>query len=296
MNKKNTLNNTNLWLLLLLGFALPLQAADWNPRTHVERHTAQAVENRTGMGGGTTFVPDPHVWVYTSSFAKRYGMPDRWVDDSLKGVEAIAYKVVDETDRTCGYGGNAESCAPSQACLFDFYIPKSANLPWKDDRLQGFQARKSFRSIHFLVTRNRKELRSYDTNFRHDYNKFASRVGFSSSAFFSGNFDEKKQYGKQTSSVVMREFDREFISGLDYISVSKCQFDDLIAYATVDFVITEPRVENGKPGKYYSSRVVPSRHRASIPKAFLKRAIEHHEQYYGNHLWNVVKRNLQQDQ
>ena len=296
MNKKNMLNNTSLWLLLLLGIALPLQAAYWNPRTHDERHTAQATENRTGIGGGTTFVPDPHVWVYTSDFAKRYGMPDRWIDDSLKGVEAIAYKVVDETDRTCGYGGNAESCVPSQACLFDFYIPKSANLPWKDDRLQGFKQRKRFRSMYFLSKQNEAEILSYDKNFRHERNSYASRVGFSSSAFFSGNFDEKKQYGKQTSSVTLREFDREFLSDLDYISVSKCKFDDLIAYDTLDFVITEPRVENGKPGQYYDENIVPSRHLATIPKGFLKRAIEHHEEHYGNHLWNVVKKSLQQDQ
>jgi hypothetical protein len=295
MNKKNTLNNTNLWLLLLLGFALPLQAAYWNPRTHDERHTAQAVENRTGMGGGTTFVPDPHVWVYTSSFAKRYGMPDRWVDDSLKGVEAIAYKVVDETHRTCGYGGNAESCVPSQACLFDFYIPKSANLPWKDDRLQGFKAKKAFRSTHFLRTQNQKELLSYDTNFRHDYNSYASRVGFDH-LYMSGDFDEEKQFGVENGPSPVREFDREFLQDLDYISVQNCGFESLLNYASVDLVFTEPFVVDGKPGQYYDENIVPSRHRANIPKAFLKRAIKHHEQYYGNHLWNVVKRNLQQDQ
>jgi hypothetical protein len=295
MNKKNTLNNTNLWLLLLLGFALPLQAAYWNPGSHDELHTAQAVENRTGMGGGTTFVPDPHVWVYTSSFAKRYGMPDRWVDDSLKGVEAIAYKVVDETHRTCGYGGNAESCVPSQACLFDFYIPKSASLPWKDDRLQGFKAKKAFRSTHFLRTQNQKELLSYDTNFRHDYNSYASRVGFDH-LYMSGDFDEEKQFGVENGPSPVREFDREFLQDLDYISVQNCGFESLLNYASVDLVFTEPIVVDGKPGQYYDENIVPSRHRASIPKPFLKRAIKHHEQYYGNHLWNVVKRNLQQDQ
>jgi hypothetical protein len=32
---------------------------------------------------------DIHVWVYTSKFAKRFGMPQEWVDDELKGAEAL---------------------------------------------------------------------------------------------------------------------------------------------------------------------------------------------------------------
>jgi lipopolysaccharide/colanic/teichoic acid biosynthesis glycosyltransferase len=36
---------------------------------------------------------DIHVWVYTSKFAKRFGMPKEWVDDELKGAEALAYRL-----------------------------------------------------------------------------------------------------------------------------------------------------------------------------------------------------------
>jgi magnesium-transporting ATPase (P-type) len=31
--------------------------------------------------------------VYTSAFAKRFGMPQEWVDDELKGAEALAYRL-----------------------------------------------------------------------------------------------------------------------------------------------------------------------------------------------------------
>jgi hypothetical protein len=31
--------------------------------------------------------------VYTSKFAKRFGMPQEWVDDELKGAEALAYRL-----------------------------------------------------------------------------------------------------------------------------------------------------------------------------------------------------------
>jgi hypothetical protein len=40
-----------------------------------------------------TYKKDIHVWVYTSKFAKRFGMPQEWVDDELKGAEALAYRL-----------------------------------------------------------------------------------------------------------------------------------------------------------------------------------------------------------
>jgi hypothetical protein len=61
-------------------------------------------------------------------------------------------------------------------------------------------------------------------------------------------------------------------------------------------VFAELLVMDGKPSQHYDENIVPSRHRVSIPIPFLKRALEHHQQYYGNHLWNVVKKSLQQDQ
>jgi hypothetical protein len=41
------------------------------------------------IGKRGTYTKDTHVWVYTSAFAKRFGMPQEWVDDELKGAEAL---------------------------------------------------------------------------------------------------------------------------------------------------------------------------------------------------------------
>jgi hypothetical protein len=49
-------------------------------------------------------IKDTHVWVYTSKFAKRFGMPKEWVDDELKGAEALAYRLdLDVYGTKCGY-------------------------------------------------------------------------------------------------------------------------------------------------------------------------------------------------
>jgi hypothetical protein len=58
---------------------------------------------------------DTHVWVYTSAFAKRFGMPQEWVDDELKGAEALAYRLdLDVYGTKCGYylvgSGGCYSC------------------------------------------------------------------------------------------------------------------------------------------------------------------------------------------
>ena len=44
-------------------------------------------------------------------------------------------------------------------------MPKSANLPWRDDRLRGFAESRFYRSTKFLVVQNRRDLPSYDNNF-----------------------------------------------------------------------------------------------------------------------------------
>jgi hypothetical protein len=51
------------------------------------------VSSRIKAGKRGTYTKDIHVWVYTSKFAKRFGMPQEWVDDELKGAEALAYRL-----------------------------------------------------------------------------------------------------------------------------------------------------------------------------------------------------------
>jgi hypothetical protein len=46
---------------------------------------------------------------YTSAFAKRFGMPQEWVDDELKGAEALAYRLdLDVYGTKCGYFSNVD--------------------------------------------------------------------------------------------------------------------------------------------------------------------------------------------
>jgi hypothetical protein len=41
-------------------------------------------QGRKQAGKRGTYRKDTNVWVYTSAFAKRFGMPQQWIDDDLK--------------------------------------------------------------------------------------------------------------------------------------------------------------------------------------------------------------------
>ncbi|VVM21659.1 hypothetical protein BSPWISOXPB_7011 [uncultured Gammaproteobacteria bacterium] len=60
-------------------------------------------------------------------------MPQEWVDDELKGAEALAYRLdLDVYGTKCGYFSNVENCRPATACVVDMYIDDKANLPWNN--------------------------------------------------------------------------------------------------------------------------------------------------------------------
>jgi hypothetical protein len=48
------------------------------------RYTPQG---RIKAGKRGTYRKDVNDWVYTSAFAKRFGMPQEWINDDLKGAE-----------------------------------------------------------------------------------------------------------------------------------------------------------------------------------------------------------------
>lgn len=86
--------------------------------------------------GRGTFRKDPNVWVYKKSFAERFGMPNRWVDDGLKGAEAVAFRIVESTTQSCGFFGDEEFCRPNLSCVFDMYVKDedSARLTWESHK------------------------------------------------------------------------------------------------------------------------------------------------------------------
>lgn len=64
---------------------------------------------------------DPNVYVYTAEFAKRFQMPEEWVSNELKGVDAVAFRVV-PSYKWCGWGGDPKACSEQTRCEMDLYF------------------------------------------------------------------------------------------------------------------------------------------------------------------------------
>lgn len=79
--------------------------------------------------GKTRHLKDDYLWVVTPEFAKAWCMPPEFVDASLKGAEAIAYKPIQAGVTYCGFDGNKEDCRRRIAHSFEIYYKSSLKLP-----------------------------------------------------------------------------------------------------------------------------------------------------------------------
>ena len=74
-----------------------------------------AFTSKTGRKG--SYTEDINMWVYTSEFAKRFGMPKEWIDDSLKGADAVAFRVETRTARDCNLFRDPSNCQIYRQCI-----------------------------------------------------------------------------------------------------------------------------------------------------------------------------------
>lgn len=111
---------------------------------------AQTPYEKRNSFQGQAFFEDINIWVYTEDFAKRFGMPQKWIDNGLKGAKALAFRVETSPFRHCGLRGDASACAPLRSCLLDVYLENSVKLPWNDERKHGRTNRDLVLSIERL--------------------------------------------------------------------------------------------------------------------------------------------------
>ncbi|CAC9589521.1 hypothetical protein, partial [uncultured Gammaproteobacteria bacterium] len=171
-----------------------------------DRYTPQG---RKQAGKRGTYRKDTNVWVYTSAFAKRFGMPQQWIDNDLKGAEALAYRLdLDVYGTKCGYFSDVENCRPSTACVVDMYIDDKANLPWNNKaRYASMYGRKS-KSLLRSQYPNDKPAYLYRRTKRGQQYKMGLDV-----VYVSGSKIPLNNYH-------LLEYDRDIYKNLDYISGS----------------------------------------------------------------------------
>lgn len=124
--------------LLMASTAMPLVTAsahaDQSQRKPVEEWTYE--DRYTFQPGMGTYTVDPWVWAYTPEFAEKFRMPAKWIDKDLKGVLAVAFRMTNIGNMSCGYGDKEDSCWPVQECQLDVYYDNRIKLPWALDEVK----------------------------------------------------------------------------------------------------------------------------------------------------------------
>lgn len=167
---------------------------------------------------------DNNVWVYTSSFAKRFGMPSEWIDDSLKGAEAVAYRVEWGSLQECGFFRDENNCRPTEYCMADVYLTdaQGRKLPWKNRNPQGFKKRNT--SVVFLSPQNREDDPTWDRD-RRIFDTYRMMVGLDTLGWVSGPPRDGKIFSGSSDGVRVQSYDRDLFPGLDFLHLSvDCNF------------------------------------------------------------------------
>ncbi|MFW2439268.1 MAG: hypothetical protein ACN4GR_07840 [Arenicellales bacterium] len=226
---------------------------------------------RVKQGQGSSYKKDPHVWVYTTEFAKRFGMPMKWVDDDLKGAQALAYRVDNHYyGIKCGYFGEIENCGPSSACMLDMYISDEANIPWNSESLH--ESFYGYVSMQFLKDQYKNDRPEYLKRWK-KINERNYPMGFD----LAGVVNNDGSLGNYR----VVEYDRQINKGLDYISgTMSCGFPDLVKHGG-----TKVQIDEG-----YTNKIA---HEVLIPQSFMKRVKAYSEEVYEpNSLWSQMKEKM----
>ena len=278
----------------------PILAKEWNPQNYKYYHDPEiATTKKAKDGRGSTFYRDPFVWAYTADFAKRYGMPEEWINNDLKGAEAIAFRHMPDNATECGFSRKKDACRMQIFCQFDLYIPKTANLPWMDDRKQGFMPRQAFRSLRYLKPQIEQDRLGYAPELPGRYNGYALASGIQAMAIgiykpknvgralLKGPQKHAGYYGN--GGVTVREFDRSFLPNVDYLSASfSCGHAEekkgIPVIAVFEQLVRDNRRVRNPKQVYH----------VVVPRKFMDRVNIFHEENYDKEgsLYNMVRKHM----
>jgi hypothetical protein len=110
--------------------AYPMDGIPWAGRSRKDKVFNSSYDDRHTFKHQRIYVVDPFTWTVSEKFADMFRMPRGWIDDSLKGALAVAWRVTPIGVASCGYGKNPQSCWPALDCQLDMYFDSATPLPW----------------------------------------------------------------------------------------------------------------------------------------------------------------------
>lgn len=227
---------------LLLGCLLAVTSGVATAATYEETFTPKA---------GKAYSEDINVWVYTSEFAERFGMPEAWIDDGLKGAYALAFRVHMRGNKTIFPHKGPDVNMPIRDCIIDVYIPSDANISWADERESARYYSTPY-SPTYLAPQSQED------------RVWRSRaVGIES----PGKKARRPLVRLDGGTLLLREYDKGLYSGVTYMSFSMGCMEPPKRAVLVEFCVDEP---------WEGSRCHAS-HEIHVPDEFMKKL---HGQWY----------------
>ena len=246
------------------------------------------VEGRQAAALRSFHKHDPHVWVYSSEFAERFGMPKRWADDDLEGVLAVAFRIEWEYYRmNCGYFGEVQNCAPTPACILDLYIPEEVDLPWNTDlRYDSIYGVKSVLMLRSNLEDDKPQYLQRRTRRGSDY-----PIGLDLLIAISNASELAKNSHMYMDTI---EFERPLYKGINFISASIiCNFvsrEDIWLVAGLPEYYSSGSVKGNRVDLEFPESIA---HVMKLPTSFIYRAAAYSEQVYEPHsVFNMLRDRL----
>ena len=116
----------------IYSFSIP-DAASQTSEPGAPKYEWQSYEERHLFQGKFTYALDEFTWAYSREFARRFGMPEKWIDPNIKnGLLAVAWRMTTGSKfQLCGLSGRAENCFTTLQCQMDIYLDTSAlKIEW----------------------------------------------------------------------------------------------------------------------------------------------------------------------
>lgn len=103
--------------------------------------------------GRKNYSHDKYVWVVTPTFAQRFCMPPEFVDETLIGAEAVAFRMstqIGMSDHCAVINGKAE-CAGDHELRFDIFLRADLNLPAANPEVKFYDGRRDDAGWHLAL-------------------------------------------------------------------------------------------------------------------------------------------------
>ncbi len=177
--------------------------------------------------GVNRFNQDPYIWFISAEFAKRFCMPEKFIDTSLKGALAIAVRIKPTDIAYCGYlMGRSDTCSAPPIFSLDIYVDnKAAKIPKADPSVE-FYAGQILNSGRFINDRRSAARHRGETpdlvGERRPFNPFTGKnINDKDSIDFSYVAVRKGSWASRHDQFIESFYRANWATGIDLISLDK---------------------------------------------------------------------------